>query len=96
MKNLWKYFELGDCTELKEAISGALIDYQGRRVRSVCGHLLPLLRRGRSYSLNEPNSVGIFTNAELLPTLLKYLISDSEANLTVLDGPPWPSSHLRK
>jgi hypothetical protein len=26
------------------------------------------------YSLNEPNSVGIFTNAELLPTLLKYVI----------------------
>ena len=38
---------------------------------------LPLLRRGRSYSLNEPNSMGMFTNAELLPSL-KYVISDGE------------------
>ena len=30
-------------------------------------HLLPLLKGGRSYSLNWPNSVGIFTNAEFLP-----------------------------
>ena len=51
----------------------------------VCGHFkllaLPLLRPGRSYSLNEPKSVGIFVNAELLPTLLKYVISDDEVNL---------------
>jgi hypothetical protein len=43
-----------------------------------------LLRRGRSHS---PNSVGIyFTNAELLPSLLKYVISDGEVNLTILDS----------
>ena len=47
-------------------------------------YLLPLLRRGRSYSLNEPNSIGIFTNVELLPTPLKCVISDGEANQTIL------------
>ena len=52
----------------------------------VCCHLLPLLRRRRSYSLNKPNPVGIFTNTELLPTLLKYVISDGEANQTILDS----------
>ena len=41
----------------------------------VCGQLLPLLRRGRSYILNEPNSVGTFTNAKLLPTLLDSISS---------------------
>ena len=87
-------------TELKEAISEvsrALIHlgipkdvnaYAQTRYDScmVCCHLLPLVRRQRSYSLNEPNSVGIFTNAELLPTLLKYVISDGEANQTILDS----------
>jgi long-chain acyl-CoA synthetase len=50
---------------------------------------------GLTHSLNEPNSVGIFTNAELLPTLLKvlpntpsvkYVIYDGEANQTILDS----------
>ena len=44
-------------------------------VSRLCGHLLPLFRRGRSYLLNEPNFVGIFTNSELLPILLRYVIS---------------------
>ena len=52
----------------------------------VCGLLLPLLGRGRSYSLNDPNCVGIFTNTELLPTFLKYVTSDGEANETILDS----------
>lgn len=42
-----------------------------------------------SYSLNEPNFISIFTNAELLPTLLKYVISDgeaTEANQFILDN----------
>ena len=44
----------------------------------LCGHLLPLLRRGRSYSLKEPNSSAYsrITNAELLSILLKYVISE--------------------
>ena len=50
---------------------------------------------GLTHSLNEPESVGIFTNAELLPTLLKvlpntpsvkYVIYDGEANQTILDS----------
>jgi len=40
-----------------------------RSTRHSCMDYSPLLRRGRSYSLNDPNSVGIFTNAELLLTL---------------------------
>jgi hypothetical protein len=41
--------------------------------------LLPLGEEGLT-SLNEPNSVGVFTDAELLPIPLKYVISDDEAN----------------
>ena len=50
---------------------------------------------GLTHSLNEPESVGIFTNAELLPTLLKvlpntpsvkYVIYDGEASQTILDS----------
>ena len=41
----------------------------------------------RSYSTaNEPSSVRIFTNTGLLPTLFKFVISDGEANQTILDG----------
>jgi long-chain acyl-CoA synthetase len=97
-----KYFELCDYkyqsyTERKETISEVSRALTGKddvhpdQVRHSCmdyGSLLPLLRRGGSYSLNKPNSVGIFTNAELLPTLLKYVISDSEANQTILDSIP--------
>ena len=50
---------------------------------------------GLTHSLNEPESVGIFTNAELLPTLLKvlantpsvkYVIYDGEADQTILES----------
>ena len=50
---------------------------------------------GLTHSLNEPDSVGIFTNAELLPTLLKvlpktpsvkYVIYDGEAKETIIDS----------
>ena len=50
---------------------------------------------GLIHSLNEPQSVGIFTNAELLPTLtkvlpntasVKYVIYDGETSQTILDG----------
>ena len=50
---------------------------------------------GLTHSLNEPSSVGIFTNAELLPTLLKvlpntpsvkYVIYDGEENQSTLDS----------
>ena len=50
---------------------------------------------GLTHSLQEPNSVGIFTNAELLPTLLtvlpqtpsvKYVIYDGEAKQTIIDS----------
>ena len=54
--------------------------HEGRHVQCVrldqvchscmlCGHLLvlPLPRRGRSFPFNQPNSVGIFTEAALIP-----------------------------
>ncbi|KAF5347312.1 hypothetical protein D9756_009932 [Leucocoprinus leucothites] len=50
---------------------------------------------GLAHSLNEPNCVGIFTNAELLPVVarvipktpsLKYVIYDGEATTKVLDS----------
>ena len=43
---------------------------------------------GLTHSLNEPNSVGIFTNAELLPTLLKVLPQTPTVKYVVYDGEP--------
>lgn len=49
---------------------------------------------GLKHSLNEPNCVGLFTNAELLPTLykvlaatpsVKYVVYDGEANSSLVD-----------
>ena len=50
---------------------------------------LPLLRRGRSYSLidnNESSSVGIFTNELKASNSSKMFISDGEANQIILDS----------
>jgi len=43
---------------------------------------------GLTHSLNEPHSVGIFTNAELLPTLLKVLPKTPSVKYVVYDGEP--------
>ena len=43
---------------------------------------------GLTHSLNEPNSVGIFTNAELLPTLLKVLPKTLAVKYVIYDGEP--------
>ncbi|KAF8800344.1 long-chain-fatty-acid-CoA-ligase [Phlegmacium glaucopus] len=43
---------------------------------------------GLTHSLNEPNSVGIFTNAELLPTLLKVLPQTPSVKYVIYDGEP--------
>jgi long-chain acyl-CoA synthetase len=43
---------------------------------------------GLTHSLNEPNSVGIFTNAELLPTLLKVLPQTPAIKYVIYDGEP--------
>ena len=54
--------------------------HEGRRVQRVCSDQVrhSAVRRGRACR--------IFTNTELSPTLLKYVISDGEANQTILDG----------
>lgn len=43
---------------------------------------------GLAHSLNEPNCVGLFTNAELLPTLLKVLAKTPSVKYVVFDGEP--------
>ena len=48
----------------------------GKSLLHVCSPLLPLLRRRWLNTLNEPNPDGIFANTELLPALLKYVISN--------------------
>ncbi|KAH8825446.1 hypothetical protein DL96DRAFT_1682483 [Flagelloscypha sp. PMI_526] len=45
---------------------------------------------GLAHSLNEPQSVGIFTNAELLPTLLTVFPNTPSVRLVVYDGEPKP------
>jgi len=41
---------------------------------------------GLTHSLNEPNCVGIFTNAELLPTLARVIKETPSVRLVVYDG----------
>ncbi|KIM37871.1 hypothetical protein M413DRAFT_448142 [Hebeloma cylindrosporum] len=43
---------------------------------------------GLAHSLNEPNCIGLFTNAELLPTLLKVLAKTPSVKYVVFDGEP--------
>ena len=41
---------------------------------------------GLAHSLNEPDCVGLFTNAELLPTLLKVLAKTPSVKYVIYDG----------
>ncbi len=43
---------------------------------------------GLAHSLNEPNCVGLFSNAELLPTLLRVLARTPAVKYVVFDGKP--------
>ena len=43
---------------------------------------------GLAHSLNEPNCVGLFTNAELLPTLQRVLARTPSVKYVVFDGEP--------
>ena len=43
---------------------------------------------GLTHSLNEPESVGVFTNAELLPSLLRVLPKTPTVKIVVYDGKP--------
>lgn len=43
---------------------------------------------GLAHSLNEPLSVGIFTNSHLLPTVLKVLKSTPSVRIILYDGDP--------
>ncbi|KAF8154265.1 long-chain-fatty-acid-CoA-ligase [Crassisporium funariophilum] len=43
---------------------------------------------GLTHSLNEPNCIGLFTNAELLPTLHKVLAKTPAVKFVVFDGEP--------
>ena len=51
---------------------------------SAVTYIATALAKGRSYSLNDPNSVDIFMDVELFPILLKYVISDGEQKCTVI------------
>ncbi|KAN0079853.1 hypothetical protein V8E55_009419 [Tylopilus felleus] len=46
---------------------------------------------GLTHSLNEPDCVGIFTNAELLPTLGRVIKDTPTVRLVVYDGEPKPT-----
>jgi long-chain acyl-CoA synthetase len=43
---------------------------------------------GLTHSLNEPNCVGLFTNAELLPTLSRILAQTPSVKFVIYDGEP--------
>lgn len=43
---------------------------------------------GLTHSLNEPNCVGVFTNADLLPTLSRVIKQTPSVRLVVYDGEP--------
>ncbi|KAG6824524.1 hypothetical protein H0H92_006597 [Tricholoma furcatifolium] len=46
---------------------------------------------GLTHSLNEPDCVGIFTNAELLPTVQKVLVNTPTVKYVIYDGQPKPA-----
>ncbi|KAG6816768.1 hypothetical protein H0H93_007779 [Arthromyces matolae] len=46
---------------------------------------------GLTYSLNEPDCIGIFTNAELLPTVQKVLAKTPTVKYVIYDGEASPS-----
>lgn len=50
---------------------------------------------GLTHSLNEPDCVGVFTNADLFPVLAKVLPNTPTIKLVVYDGEPKPE-HLEK
>ncbi|KAF8968685.1 long-chain-fatty-acid-CoA-ligase [Flammula alnicola] len=43
---------------------------------------------GLTHSLNEPNCIGLFTNAELLPTLHRVLAKTPSVKYVIFDGEP--------
>lgn len=43
---------------------------------------------GLTHSLNEPDCVGVFTNAELLPTVLRVLPNTPTIKVVIYDGQP--------
>ena len=50
---------------------------------------------GLTHSLNEPDCVGVFTNAELLPTVLRVLPNTPTINVVIYDGTP-PADLVKK
>ncbi|KAH7913625.1 hypothetical protein BJ138DRAFT_583490 [Hygrophoropsis aurantiaca] len=46
---------------------------------------------GLTHSLNEPNCVGVFTNADLLPVLARVLANTPTVGLVIYDGTAKPS-----
>lgn len=46
---------------------------------------------GLTHSLNEPNCAGVFTNADLLPTLSRVIKQTPSVRLVIYDGEPKPS-----
>lgn len=46
---------------------------------------------GLTHSLNEPNCIGLFTNAELLPTVANVLPSTPSVEFVIYDGTPSPA-----
>jgi long-chain acyl-CoA synthetase len=47
---------------------------------------------GLTHSLNEPDCVGLFTNAELLPTVANVLPSTPSITFVIYDGTPSPNT----
>jgi len=50
---------------------------------------------GLTHSLNEPDCVGVFTNAELLPTVLRVLPNTPTIKVVIYDGDP-PADLVKK
>jgi hypothetical protein len=50
---------------------------------------------GLTHSLNEPECVGVFTNAELLPTVLRVLPNTPTIKVVIYDGTPPQTSSRR-
>ncbi|KAG2145667.1 hypothetical protein BD769DRAFT_1625292 [Suillus cothurnatus] len=87
MKKTWKYFQLSDYKYL------SFLDVQERVSALARAIGIPVAtaydtlgESGLTHSLNEPNCVGVFTNAELLATLKKVLPNTPSVRFIVYDG----------
>ncbi|KAF8828882.1 hypothetical protein HHX47_DHR3000962 [Lentinula edodes] len=95
-KKKWKYFQLSERSMRCAFHQSIFYSVNWQLMANACGSISTTIataydtlgESGLTHSLNEPESVGLFTNAELLPTLYKVLANTPSIKFVVYDGEP--------